>query len=123
MWMAVCWPFLSLHFLSSSEKPLCCCSCHEEMVCSSCQHRVGSWCGPDTQWALCVHQARWEPLQALQRECLEGLWGSHSRGSRCLENASVLQGQVAPGCGSGSLDQVGLGEALLRAVMRGLLPT
>lgn len=49
--------------------------------------------------------------------CLKGLWDSHLLGSGCLESASELQGQVAIGYGSGSLDQIRLGEALLHAMM------
>lgn len=57
------------------------------------------------------------PSWVLQIMYLKGLWDSHLLGSGCLESASELQGQVAIGYGSGSLDQVRLGEALLHAMM------
>lgn len=70
-----------------------------------------------TQQAVCVHQGWGEPFLGSGSMCLKGLWGRHLLGSGHLESTRELQAQVAVGYGSGSLDQVRLGEALLHAMM------
>lgn len=75
------------------------------------------------QQALCVHQSCGEPFLGFAKNVLEGAVGQPFIGFRMLESASELQGQVAVGYGSGSLDQVRLGEAFLHAMIRRRLPT
>ena len=73
-------------------------------------------CGP-AHSRHCVHQSCGEPFLGFVKNVLGGAVGQPFIGFRMSESAGELQGQVAVGYGSGSLDQVRLGEALLHAMM------
>ena len=67
-------------------------------------HTAGTVCPP-------------EPFLGVVKNVLGWAVGQPFIGFRMSESAGELQGQVAVGYGSGGLDQIRLGEALLHAMM------